>query len=134
MVAELVERFEAGTLPKADWKHGAHLTVALWYVTRHTPEDALTRMRDGILFLNGCHGVKNTPTSGYHETLTVFWLAIVRGFAQRAVVEAIDDLAALLVAEYETRQTLWREYYSFDVVKSPEARRNWVEPDLRPVQ
>lgn len=134
-VSAMIEKFEAGTLPKADWKHAAHLTVALWYVTRHTPEEALTRMREGILFLNGCHGVKNTPTGGYHETLTVFWLAIVRQFARSAdPALSIKDLAAALVEAYANQQALWREYYSFDVVNSQEARASWIEPDLRSIQ
>lgn len=135
MVAELVRRFEGGVLPKAEWNHAAHLTVALWYVTRHTPDDALTRMRGGILFLNGCHGVQNTAISGYHETLTVFWLTVVRAFAQSANPDtSVDDLAALLVAAYEDKQKLWKDYYSFDILKSQEARRTWIGPDLRSLE
>jgi hypothetical protein len=35
-VPGLVARFEDLTLPKAEWTHQAHLTVALWYAS-HLP-------------------------------------------------------------------------------------------------
>ena len=41
------------------------------------------------------------------------------------------DKIQALVDEFGSRRDLFREYYSFDVVKSREARAGWVEPDLK---
>jgi hypothetical protein len=76
-VTDLVARFTEGTLPASEWTHRAHLTVALWYASHHAPAEALRLMRDGILRLNQAHGVPNTPTRGYHETITRFYMHVV---------------------------------------------------------
>ena len=76
-VPRLVARFEDCTLPKEEWTHRAHLTVGLWYATRLPYEAALGAMRDGILRLNQAHGVPTTPTRGYHETITRFYLLVL---------------------------------------------------------
>ncbi len=130
-VTSLVSQFESGELPQARWTHREHLTVALWYVSRLEEAAALERIRDGILFLNGCHGTPNTDTRGYHETLTRFWIGIVAKFLkergeERSELEVVNEL----VDEYAGRSRLWRDYYSFDLLKSVESRRRWIEPDL----
>jgi hypothetical protein len=121
-------RFEAGTIPKGEWMHRAHLAAAGAYVWR-APNEALTLMRFGILNLNRCHGTKNSASSGYHETLTVFWIEIVRGFCENRKASdrlaVINEMLALLSA------ALFREYYGFDVTKSHIARGRWVQPDLK---
>jgi hypothetical protein len=74
-------------------------------------------------------GVRNTPDSGYHETLTLFWLGVIEARV-RDLAGSSRRLAALgVVAEYGARRDLFKEYYSFDVVASREARARWVAPD-----
>ena len=129
-LAELVAAFEAGTLPKTEFNHGAHLSVACWYVSRMGKAAAIDRLRDGIRHYNDCTGTANTDTSGYHETLTIFWARVVANFLARTPGElSIDEKARLVVNEYAERRDLWREYYSFHVAKSVHARRRWMEPD-----
>ena len=70
----LIETFEKRTLPKTEWTHAAHLIVGLYYCFHHPFGVAKNLMSDGIYWLNDAHGTANTETSGYHETLTVFWL------------------------------------------------------------
>jgi hypothetical protein len=129
---ELVAGFEAGTLPRERWTHAEHLAVACWYVRHLGEAPALDHMRRGIRHLNECLGGENTDTAGYHETLTRFWLGVVADFLRGA--GAADDLAAVnrLVAEFANARGLWKSAYTFDVVKSVEARRQWIEPDAVP--
>src|SRR4030081_2726306 len=79
-VVSLVSEFESGQLPHARWNHREHLTVGFWYCSRLDEAAATDRIREGILFLNSCHGTPNTDTRGYHETLTRFWISIVAKF------------------------------------------------------
>ncbi|MEL7120391.1 MAG: hypothetical protein AAFO07_13155 [Bacteroidota bacterium] len=76
----LIERFEQQILPKAEWTHEAHLAVAVWYTHHYCATVALERVRKNITLHNESVGIANTDTSGYHETITQFWLNTVREF------------------------------------------------------
>jgi hypothetical protein len=132
-VEHVVAGFKAGTLPHAEWTHRAHLTVALWYATHHDAAEALDLVRAGILRLNAGHGVPNTLTRGYHETITRFYMHVVRHFVERE--ESGGDWAERanrLLTRYGHRELPLR-HYSEGVLKSPEARAGWVGPDLLPL-
>jgi hypothetical protein len=131
-VVELIRQFEACTLPRGRWNHRAHLTVALWYATHLEADDALDAVRRGILRLNEACGVVSTPTSGYHETITRFYMWVVGAFVK---TERQGDWAARanrLIARYGEKDLPLR-HYSKDRLMSPTARTRWVEPDLVPL-
>lgn len=46
-IEALVRSFEDLTLPRPEWTHHAHLTVALWYLRRHPRPEATRRIREG---------------------------------------------------------------------------------------
>ena len=94
-VLSLVRRFDDCTLPREEWTHAAHLTVALWNLLQYDWPEAVTRVRLGIQRYNAAHGIRTTPTGGYHDTLTLFWLRTVRAFleAQRNEARALVHLA-----------------------------------------
>lgn len=122
-----VTAWEQGTLPHAAWSHAAHVSIGACYAVRHG-RDALAKLRDGILRYNDAVGTANTATSGYHETLTRFWADViaeaVTGFGNER------EAACHAVARFGHDRDLPRRSYSFDVVRSIEARRVWMAPDL----
>jgi hypothetical protein len=124
-----IAAFEDGTWPIANWKHGHHLVMATCYVFAHGRDEALARARVNIRKYNEAQGGKNTEDSGYHETLTVFWIDVVTRAipSEKSRVEAVRSVVSALAPQRD----LWREYYSFDVVKSREARAVYIPPDLR---
>lgn len=131
-VKRLVERFENCSVSANEWTHAAHLTAALWYYL-HEPdlEAATAKMRDGILKLNAAHGTPNTPTRGYHETLTIFWMRTVGDFlAKIKERSSVAELANKLV-ETCGDSGLPLKFYSRDVLFSPAARAKYIEPDLK---
>jgi hypothetical protein len=130
-VLRLVEAFENQTLPKAQWTHGAHLTMGFWYAAHLTPDAALNRIRAGILRLNEAHGVVTTPTSGYHETIT-------RAYMRLIGMHLAEDLGGgewhervNRVLERLGARDLLLTYYTRDRLMSPAARAAWVAPDAR---
>ena len=131
-VLNLVHRFEFCTLPREEWTHRAHLTVALWYCLRHSFEEATWLVREGIKKYNASHGVTQTRTSGYHETMTLFWLRIVRKYLSEVspVDFTLTALANGLVERYGDKGLPFA-YYTRERILSWEARMNWVEPDLK---
>ncbi len=129
-VIELAEAFEKRTLPKSDWTHAAHLVVGLYYCYHHPFGVAKNLMSDGIHWLNDAHGTPNTETSGYHETITVFWLRTVDEYlVKTGRGKGLAELAnGLLEFCDDTRLPL--KHYSRERLFSVEARMHLVEPDL----
>ena len=130
---ELVRRFEDCTLPREEWTHAAHLTIALWHLLQFDWPEAVARVRARIKRYNAAHAVPTTPTGGYHETLTIFWLRAVRAFleAERNEARALVHLANELAETHD--KSLPLSYYTRERLFSAEARANWVEPDLKPL-
>ena len=127
-ISSLVSSFEACTIHPAEFKHYQHLTVALWYVANFSYDEATVKARTGIQKLAAAYG-----KSGYHETITIFWLAMVRNFFARAAGSApLAELANKLAAECADKNLI-RAYYSADVLTSDEAKAGWVAPDLQPL-
>ena len=125
-----VAHWRAGTLPKAAWTHAAHVAVSAWHAWPDLPlASFVERMKAGIIAYNEAVGTANTPTSGYHETLTRFWCE--RVLAHQAAAPQVTRLAAVrsAVAALGDARTLHAEHYDFDVVRDPTARARWVPPD-----
>jgi hypothetical protein len=130
---DLVARFRAGTLPKSEWTHLAHLAVGTWHVHRIGPDGALAELREGIRRLNDAHGTANTDTGGYHETITRAYVRLIASFLSGCDgMEPADCVRAILASPLSARDVLLI-YYSNGVLMSVEARRGWVEPDRAPL-
>lgn len=126
-VESLVTAFEEQTTALEAWTHEAHLAVCCWYVM-FSAENAEGQMRSGIRALNRSLGIMSTPTSGYHETLTLFWIAKVRSLVE---VCAGPELAVLnAVVGGLADQDLVYFHYSREQIASADARLAWREPDL----
>lgn len=132
-VADIGMRMLDHSLPKPEWTHAAHFAAACWLI-RCRPDIAPERdMPDLIRGYNLATGVPNTDSGGYHETITQ---ASLRG--ARAVLAAFADaplhvgVNALLAGELGDKN--WPlAYWSRERLFSVEARRGWVEPDLKPL-
>ncbi|MGA9993885.1 MAG: hypothetical protein WBP93_00660 [Pyrinomonadaceae bacterium] len=130
-VERLVREFESCTLPRAEWTHHAHLTVALWYLMRRTEAEATVLIRDRIKLYNKACGVETTPTSGYHETITLFYIHAISRYLSNADKDC--SFTSLLSGLIETcgDKNFPLEYYSRDRLMSCVARIEWIEPDLK---
>jgi hypothetical protein len=127
---ELVAAFIAGTLPKQEWTHLAHLRVGLWHLLHHGTDEALDLLRDRIRNYNVACGVANSDHGGYHETITRFYVRVIERFLRSADRQRpVDQLAADLIRQWGDRELPLR-YYSRERLFSVLARRQWVEPDV----
>lgn len=128
-VEELARRVETCAIDPDQFRHGHHLAVALLYALRHTESEALALMRASLLRLLDHHGL---GAQVYHETITAFWVRRVSAFADasgraRPLHQLANELAALC-----GNSRLVFDYYSKELIDSPEARARWTEPDLKP--
>jgi hypothetical protein len=129
----IVSEFIARTLPKSEWTHLAHLRVGLWHVLHYPDIAALELLRERIRAYNEATGVANTVQSGYHETITRFYVYVIRIFMRSADPNSpIDELAAALIGQWGDKNLPLR-HYSPHRLFSAEARQAWIEPDLAPL-
>ena len=130
----LVRLFLDRSLPKPAWTHVAHLRVGLWHVRRFGADLAVDLLRERISRYNEAVGTANTSSSGYHETLTVFYVKVIDAFvsADASPDQEADTLERRLLEAVGDRELPLR-YYSRECLFSTEARRQWVAPDLQPL-
>ena len=130
----LVRLFLDRSLPKPAWTHVAHLRVGLWHVRRFGADLAVDLLRERISRYNEAVGTANTSTSGYHETLTVFYVKLIDAFvgADASLEQEAGTLERRLLEAVGDRELPLR-YYSRECLFSTEARRQWVAPDLQPL-
>jgi len=124
-IRALVESFEACSFHPSEFRHYQHLTVALWYVRNLPFAEATNKVTSGIRRLAETYG-----KTGYHETITLFWLRIVSCFVERHGKESLPVLANALI-EHCADKDLISRHYSPDLLASPKAKAKWVEPDLQ---
>ena len=127
-IDDFLAAFELGTLPKERWTHGAHLLAGASYVHALGQASAVDHMRLCVRRNNEAVGGKNTATSGYHETTTVFWIKILDALLLDTQPISRAHFAALAVERFELRRDLFRNFYDFDIVASTEARAAWIPP------
>lgn len=133
LTEELVEKFCSRTLQKQEWTHEAHLKVGIWHLLHYSPDESLTRLRQGIKQYNIACGVENTDTQGYHETITRFYVVIIHEFLRRVERKRSVDLLVDEFIKLYGDKSLPFAYYSKDKLFSTVARREWLEPDLKPI-
>lgn len=125
-IAQVVRGFEACVTGKDSFSHPDHLAVAVWYL-RQDETQALNLMRASLhRFLDHYDCRAN-----YHETLTRFWILLVR----RTLIELPPDLrlreATNAVVNKLNNSRIAFEFYSKELVESTAAKEGWVEPDLK---
>jgi hypothetical protein len=120
------------SLPKPEWTHAGHFAAVLW-VLRHRPHwDPTMEMPRLIRAYNECTGVANTDTSGYHETITLASIRAARSVLERHAADLPLHAVVNAVLASELGRSEWLlRYWSKERLFSVEARRHWIEPDLK---
>ncbi|WP_066819879.1 hypothetical protein [Sphingomonas mali] len=130
-VRHVGEGLLARSLPKAEWTHEAHLAACLWLLTER-PDINVERDLPAIISgYNEAVGGVNDATQGYHHTITLTYVAAIRGFlaAIRDDLPLVEKVNALLTAP-EGRRDWALTLYSRDRLFSVQARLGYLPPDL----
>lgn len=121
------------SLPKARWTHAAHFAAALWLMASGPDLAAERDMPGFIRAYNEATGVANTDTQGYHETITQASLRAARSFLRQDPRRSLFATCNALMASPFGQSAWLLAYWSRPILFSVEARRRWVEPDLKPL-
>jgi hypothetical protein len=124
---EFLRAFEDLTFPGDDFHHLEHLHLAWLYLQQAETEQATTRMEESILRF----AIFHQSAEKFHKTMTSFWVCLVAaalrdspGLSFEHLVENHPELLD---------QRLPYQYYSEQVLASPEARQRRLDPDLTPL-
>jgi hypothetical protein len=119
------------TLPKSVWTHAAHFAATLWLL-RCRPDVEISRAMPGIIRgYNEATGGANTQTSGYHETITQASIRAARAFLVEAPPGPLFVTCNALMRSRFGSQDWLLEYWTRPRLFSVEARREWLEPDIK---
>jgi hypothetical protein len=127
----LWQAFSESSLTHAEWTHEAHVRTAFLHAQQHSLDEAHLRLRAGIIRLNERHGLLETSSRGYFETLTRVWLVLVAD--ARARTPASNSRELLERCPELCDRTLPLRYYSRELLGSVRARAIFVAPDLAPL-
>lgn len=122
-----LQQFEACTLPKEYFTHRGHLRLAFLYLSQCTQDEAINKIIQGIKRYAASLGA----TQKYHETMTIAWIKLTANAMQQSQAENFEIFYQSQPALQNSK--LIFNYYSPDLINSGEAKRKWVEPDLRPL-
>lgn len=121
--------FEACTLPLQEFGHRAHVRMAYVYLLEVGAEEAAERMRDALLRFLDHHRVDRGK---YHETMTRAWMMAVRHFMECAA--GAESADAFIDANPDLLDSkIMLTHYSAEVLFSPEARVDFIKPDIDPI-
>lgn len=127
----LVTAFRNGRLEPLQFGHAELLVIASWYLHQQAPDEALAALLDAFRELEFDRAQAGGAV--FSETKLTFWVLVVRRFLEN---EGSDGEwqkdAARILRFYGAARRLPYRYYSATRWKSPQARYQWLQPDLRP--
>jgi hypothetical protein len=117
--AEFLSAFEDTTLEP--FHHRDHLRVTFLYLRQFGEPETKERLAAAILRYAAARNVSEK----YHQTITLAWIRLVA-----TASKTVQDFDAMLEAYPDLLdKNLLERYYSPELLKSSEARAQWVEPD-----
>jgi hypothetical protein len=131
-IEHLARGLMACSLAKEEWTHAAHFAGALWLM--RSGYDVPAVMPGMIRAFNESVGGVNSDTSGYHETITQASLRAAKGILDLNGPDVpLFEIANALMATNLGNPNWLLEYWSRDRLMSVDARKAWLEPDLKPL-
>ena len=127
-IEALVARFESCELPPDEVSHRAHVAMSAWCFLKLPEPQAAARIYDGLQRYVKWHHIDI-----YNETITWFWIkligkAVASLDATRPAFAVVNEVMARLG---DSRMIF--AYYTRERLQSDEARHQWIEPDLQPL-
>jgi hypothetical protein len=131
-IEHIGEGLLARTLPREEWTHEAHLAATTYLLLKRPDIDLDRELPDVIRRYNESVGGVNSDSEGYHETITRTFLHGARLFLEESDPnEPLHELVNELLLSPMGRRDWPLRFYSPQRLFSVEARRHFVEPDLR---
>lgn len=122
-----VAAFHAGRITNQNFHHRDHLRLAWVHIRRLGLNRAAEVVTSGIRLFAAEHG----SADRYHDTMTRFWVRVVGMGLSRHPELTFDEL--LIAEPHLLDKGLPFCHWSREAMASDSAKRQWVEPDVRPM-
>lgn len=129
---ELLAAFTACTLPIEQWTHRAHVRMAYLLASQSPLPDAIAAARQRIQAYNAAVGTPAALDRGYHETITQAFMRLTAAAIARTGPHRDSEDFCIAHPELLDKRVL-RQFYTSPRVMTFDAKRSFVEPDLRPL-
>jgi len=129
-IENMIGLFETRKLPKEKWTHQSHLIAAVWYLMKYPQNKVFNILSENIIEYNKSVGTPNSNTSGYHETITWFWLNEVQKFLDKKKYKSIANACKNIINSNLVNRQYPLTFYSEQLLFSSEARKKLLMPDL----
>ncbi|KAG2016463.1 ADP-ribosylation factor [Coprinopsis cinerea AmutBmut pab1-1] len=144
---EFISQFKSYSLPS--WDHYTHIRIAYLLLMAHGRQKGKDMVFSGLE--NYIANNSKTNVRGFHFTMTYFWIQIVHFGIRNMPPQLLDhpletDTTAnvrypssadffrfLFINPHLVDGSLWTDYYSKEVMMSPEAKSSMVLPDKKPL-
>jgi len=122
--------FERQNILNTDFSHEKHIRIAFIYLSQNSFEHGLELIVSGIKQLNAANKVPGElRTRGFHQTITIAWAKLV---AQRLENYAFTSSQEFLKKYPDIlNPRLLNDYYTTERLMSWEAKREFIEPDIK---
>ena len=121
--------FEACSFSPGDFDHAAHVRLAYIYLCESSVDAATDSMKRSLLAFLAHLGV---DAAKYHATITRAWIMAVHHFmAISATCASTSEFMKLNPELLDSKIML--THYSAELLFSPSARQDFVEPDIDPI-
>lgn len=126
--------FASGQLASIHWTHYAHCVAAIYVECARLTGQNNYSLPALIQRHNLSTGTADTSSSGYHHTITLCYIELVSRFvAAFSTKTSLPVPTQLFLKTRLARPDLLLQFYSSSVLLSGEARKAWVDPDIRPL-
>src|SRR5437763_417404 len=122
-----VTAFHAHQLSNQGFHHRDHLRLAWVQIRRLGLERASDVVTNGIRHFAVHHG----RAEGYNETMTRFWVRVIGIGISRHPELSFEELLA--TEPHLLDKNLPFQHWSSERMNRDDAKRQWAEPDLRPM-
>lgn len=135
---ETIERVAHGVLdttwPYAEWSHAAHFAAALWLLRHPDVLAGHGGIEAVIRRYNRAVGVPESPTRGFHATITEASMRVAAlELARHAPDAPLSGVLGAIMDSPLGRSGWLLTHWSETRLMSVEARAAWIEPDLAPL-
>jgi len=120
---EFLKAFENGEIEAAQFRHPDHLRLA-WCYARYLPfQEGAQKVAEGIKQF----AARNNAGGLYHETITMFWVSEI--YKAVPFCPAPSFIRFVEKNPWLRDKTYINRFYSEELLKTDQAKREWVNPD-----
>jgi hypothetical protein len=122
---DFLTHFESCTLPKELFNHYGHLRAAWLYLSWHSEREAAHLIKTGIKRYATSLGAAHI----FHETITLAFIQLVHLSMKQNPSATFEEFVKKSPELFDIK--ILETHYSPSVLKSPEAKARWIEPDRK---